>query len=557
MTRLALLWHMHQPNYVDPATGVPVLPWVRLHAIKDYRGMVDMLGAYPRVRATFNLVPSLLAQIERAVGGGARDRLYAVGLADAAGLGSDDRAFLVAHGFHAPHHRMIAPYPRYAELHEQRHLDATDWTLEALRDLQVWHRLAWMDPDWLVGDDRLRRLVDQGRDFTEGDKQALASVEEELLATTIPAYRKAQDRGQVELATSPYYHPILPLLCDTDAHLVSFPDALVPEPPFRWPDDAREQVARAVRAHEGWFGRPPLGLWPSEGAVSNLMVPIVAAAGFQWMASDEDILARSLGVELARDADGLLLRPEVLYRPYELQAGGRRLRMLFRDHALSDRIGFTYQSWDPRHAADDFLWRVGESGRRFSARTGGEDATIAVILDGENAWEYYAGGGRAFLREVYRRLQDAPDIEAVTMAKAVTGPAAALLHLHAGSWIHANFHIWAGHADDRRAWSQLSRARATFDARSPMVGEASRTRAFEALLAAEGSDWFWWYGDDHSSGQDDVFDALFRAQLRQVYEALGMPAPAELHRSNRSVSAAPGAGGSMESVTDVSGGSDL
>ena len=545
MIRLALLWHMHQPFYQDLATGEHILPWVRMHALKDYRGMVDVLEPFAGVRATFNLVPSLIVQLQAFSDGRARDRHLTVGLAPAESLGAQDRAFLVANGFHAAYHRMIAPFPRYQELHGTRE-SAAAWPVEAVRDLQVWHKLVWMDPDWLARDPRLQALLDKGRGFSEDDKQALAAIERELIQSTLGAYRRALDRGQVELSTSPFYHPILPLLCDTDAHLAAHPQASRPQHPFRRPIDAREQVARAVRFHTKIFGRPPLGMWPSEGSVSNLVVPIVAAEGLRWLATDEDVLARSLGEPLPRDHEGLPLRPDLLYRPYEVQTGGARARVLFRDHVLSDRIGFVYQSWDPRHAADDFLWRIRESARRFAERAPGESPVIAIILDGENAWEHYLGGGRPFLRELYGRLEKAPDIQTVTMATAADSPARTLTQLFPGSWIHADFYIWAGHRDDQRAWSQLSQAREVFDERAPFVPAGARDRAYEELLIAEGSDWFWWYGDDHSSAQDKEFDELFRRHLRNAYEALGLEPPAELHRTNISTGSSPQTGGVME-----------
>ncbi len=547
MIRLALLWHMHQPFYQDLATGEHILPWVRMHAIKDYRGMVDVLEPFPRVRATFNLVPSLLTQLQSFAEDRAQDRHLSVGLAPADALTPSDRAFLGLNGFHAAYQRMIGPYPRYADLHARRK-DFARWTVADLRDLQVWHKLAWMDPDWLVNDARLIGLVEKGRDYSEGDKQLLRTVELELLQSTIGVYRRARERGQVELSTSPFYHPILPLLCDTDAHLVAHPDALPPRHPFRWPIDARQQVARAVRFHTDLFGEAPVGLWPSEGSVSSLMVPIVAAEGLGWMATDEDVLARSLGELLPRDGDGLPLRPELLYRPYQVEAGGARVNLLFRDHSLSDRIGFHYQSWEPHHAADDFLWRVRESGRRFAEKTGGEDATIVVILDGENAWEHYAGGGRPFLRELYGRLQAATDIQTVTMAEAASSHVKPLPNLFPGSWIHADFYIWAGHRDDQRAWSQLSDLRTAFEKRAPFITAAARDQAYEELLIAEGSDWFWWYGDDHSSDQDAEFDDLFRRHVRNAYTALDLEPPAELFETNISTAPAVGAAGAMTKV---------
>jgi hypothetical protein len=262
--------------------------------------------------------------------------------------------------------------------------------------------------------------------------------------------------------------------------------------------------------------------------VSDEVVRLIADAGLQWIATDEDILSRSLGQPM---------RPELLYRPYRVGANGPVA--LFRDHALSDRIGFHYKSWDAHAAADDFLARVRDAGRRFSEATGGAVATVPVILDGENAWEYYAGGGRPFLRALYGALERAADIQTVTMAEAAGGRVQLLESIFPGSWINGDFYIWIGHRDDHRAWDQLSAARAAFDARAGQVEAAARDRALEEILIAEGSDWFWWYGDDHSSDHDADFDDLFRRHLRNAYAALGEPIPEELFATNISTGSGP------------------
>jgi alpha-amylase/alpha-mannosidase (GH57 family) len=544
MIRLALLWHMHQPDYRDPVSGQSVLPWVRMHALKDYRGMVDVLREYPRVRATLNVVPSLTSQLLDYAEGRTDDRLRVIRDLPAADLSADDRTFLRTHGFHAPHHRMIAPYPRYAELFARRG-EGESWTLEDLRDLQVWHTLAWMDPDWLLRDSRLVALRAKGRHFSEDDKATVATVERVLLRSTIPTFAVAAASGQIEFSTSPFYHPILPLLCDTDAHLAVHPEAPRPDDPFRWPRDARVQLSRAVGAHASVFGRRPVGLWPSEGSVSDDVVQMAAAEGFSWLASDEHVLARSLGEPLTRDHEGRPERASVLYRPWVVSSDeGHGPRMVFRDQVLSDRIGFVYQSWSADHAADDLLWRIRDAGERFVAQGGHGDPLIAIVLDGENAWEHYADGGRPFLRAFYGRLQGADDIEAVTMSEAVAsdGPVHRVAHLVPGSWIHADFSVWAGHAEDRGAWSALARARWCWERRSALVSVADADRAYESLLAAEGSDWFWWYGDDHSSSLDAVFDGLFRTHLRRVYEALGASVPDELSRPLGAMSGVGGDG---------------
>ncbi len=558
MTQVAILWHMHQPSYEDLITQEHILPWVRLHALKDYYGMVALLDEFPRIRVTFNLVPSLLVQIEAFGENRARDRFLDLSLRPAAELGEADALFIVENFFHAHRERMIGVYPRYSELLERRGAAAPAsgdfrtvvrrFSEDDLRDLQVWHKLAWIDPIYQATDARVRTLLDKGRGFTEDDKAVLREVELEILKRVIPQYRAAAARGQIEVSASPFYHPILPLLCDSNIYLRTHPESRMPTARFAHPEDAVEHLDRAVKLHERLFGRRPVGLWPSEGSVSEAIVPLVARAGFTWMATDELILSRTQSTTFERDAHGHLEQPEHLYAPFRVTTGGASVACVFRDHALSDLIGFTYAGWPAEVAAKDFVWRLAEAGRRFTSRTGGEEAVISIILDGENAWEHFEGGGRPFLRALYRLLSEHPDLRTVTMADACAATRRELTSIFPGSWIDANFYIWIGHADDQRAWSQLAVARQALQAATG-VGAADVARAFEELLVAEGSDWFWWYGDDHSSAHDADFDELFRRHLRNVYTLLRKPIPDDLFVSNISSAGAKMAPTSLLSPT--------
>ena len=544
MTRVAILWHMHQPFYEDLVTREHILPWVRLHALKDYYGMVALLREFPGVRMTFNLVPSLLVQLEEFAADRARDRFLELSLKPALDLNDHDIDFILENFFHAQRQHMIDVHPRYAELlalrggtlptAADRRAAAGRFTRDDLRDLQVWHKLAWIDPLYLDGDSRTRALVSKARQFSEEDKAILREVELELLNRVIPEYREAAARGQIEISASPFYHPILPLLCDSDIYLRTHPDARRPRQRFVHPEDAADQLARAVACHERLFGVRPVGLWPSEGSVSDAMVPLAAAAGFSWMATDELILARTLGITFSRDGRGHIEQADQLYLPYSVAAGGASIACTFRDHVLSDLIGFTYAGWGPDAAAEDFVHRLVEAGRRYG---GGGEPLITVILDGENAWEHFEGGGRPFLRALYRRLSTHDELRTVTMAEACRTPGRPLPGIFPGSWIDANFYIWIGHADDHLAWSQLAEARAALE--TPGIDPAAVAEAREEVLIAEGSDWFWWYGDDHSSAHDLEFDDLFRRHLRNAYRRLQKPVPDELFVSNISTSARP------------------
>ena len=545
MTQVALVWHMHQPYYEDLVTREHILPWVRLHALKDYFGMVELLREFPSVRVTFNLVPSLLVQLEAFAADRATDRVLDLGLKPADTLTSSDITFIVENFFHAHPARMIGIYPRYAELRARRGSGgdsaavARRFSVDDLRDLQVWQKLAWMDPFFLQGDVRVRGLVEKGRNFSEEDKHVLRTAELELLNAVIPAYREAAARGQAELSTSPFYHPILPLLCDTEIYKRTHPDSRMPRRPFRHPEDAAEQIAKAVALHERLFGRRPTGMWPSEGSVSDAMIPLVAAAGIRWIATDELILARTLQTAFTRNGEGHSEQPERLYAPYMVRTGGAQVGCLFRDHTLSDLIGFHYSGWDAEAAAADFVERLAEAGRRYDAKGGGGEAVLPIILDGENAWEHFEGGGRPFLRALYRRLATHSELRTVTAGEACQHARAELTGIFPGSWIDANFYIWIGHADDHRAWGQLADARDAIESPAEHVSPAARAQAREEMLIAEGSDWFWWYGDDHSSDHDMEFDDLFRRHLRNVYRLLQKPVPDELYTSNISSGAPP------------------
>ncbi|HWP35206.1 MAG TPA: glycoside hydrolase family 57 protein, partial [Thermodesulfobacteriota bacterium] len=539
---VAVLWHMHQPDYRDRATGQSRLPWVRLHALKDYYDMAALLEHFPAVRQTFNLVPVLLEQLEAAARGEYPDRALLLFERPAAALTAEERTELVETFFQANPRTMIEPLPRYRELFERRSRARTAAELatgpealseQELRDLQVLFHLAWTDPLLRETDDLLRALVAKGRDYTEEDKRRLKERMRAVLAAIVPLYRRLADRGQIELTTSPYYHPILPLLCDTAAAREALPDIRLPAVRFAHPEDAAAQLARAVAFMRERFGRPPAGLWPSEGAVSEAILPLVAQAGFRWLATDEGILARSLGLAFGAGREGEEARLAALYRPYRLRRpGGVDLAIVFRDQVLSDLIGFVYARWDPVAAADDLVARLTALRTALAARGGEGPHLVTIALDGENAWEHYPDDGREFLARLYTRLSEEPGLRSVTVGEhlAAHPPERELPRLFAGSWINHNFRIWIGHEEDNAAWEALAAARQALvaAAEAPVAPLERLAEAWEALYAAEGSDWTWWYGDDHHSAQAPVFDALFRAHLSRVYTLIGRPVPADL-----------------------------
>ncbi|HET9995675.1 MAG TPA: glycoside hydrolase family 57 protein, partial [Candidatus Acidoferrum sp.] len=537
---LVLLWHMHQPQYRDPESGRYVLPWTRLHALKDYWGMVEMLGEFPGFHATFNVVPSLCMQLEEYASGNFNEPWFSLAFKSAEALTREDKAEIIARAFQVNHERLMSRWPRFVELFEWSRpaggaqalvtFTPRDW-----RDLQLLSQLAWMEESWFEKDPVVSKLSAKGKDFTEVDKSALKEKQFELMRLVLPAYRTAALRGQIELITTPFYHPILPLICDSDIARVANPSTPLPRRAFRRPEDAREQLRRSRAYHERTFGAVPAGLWPSEGSVSDQALTIAAEEGFKWFGTDEGVLGRTLNVGFFRDANGIPANAERLYKPWRIQLGSNTVTGLFRDHHLSDLIGFVYSRLDAKAAAADLHGRLRHLGETVQ---GNQPLTISLFLDGENAWEYYPGNGREFLREFYGRIQSDPDFRALTASEAIAqaGDIPATNTIFPASWINANFDVWIGHAEDVAAWELLWDSRDAFaraeDARKKgrpdAPTETALEEAQESLLTAEGSDWCWWFGPEHSTANDAEFDALYRKHLTGVYLALGQVAPEEL-----------------------------
>jgi alpha-amylase/alpha-mannosidase (GH57 family) len=529
--RLALLWHMHQPLYREPATGEYLMPWVRLHATRAYNDMAWILERHPGVRCTVNFVPVLLEQLDDYVQGRARDHFLDLTVRPAADLAPEERQAILRSFFMVSWENNVQPLPRYAELlhkrgRDVRHADlgrlAQSFSDAELTDLQVLFNLAWMGFGALADEPGLRALREKGRDFGREDVEALVSAQQRILAGIVPRWRALAEGGQVELSSTPYYHPILPLVCDTDAARRALPGLPLP-PRFAHPEDARWHVREAARSHERRFGRPPAGMWPAEGAVSPEALEVLATEGLRWAASDEGVLLRSLPEGASR------LRS--LYRPWRVSAGaGGELSMLFRDRSLSDVVGFTYARVAARHAVQDFTTHLRAVGEAWKADRQPGPATVGVFLDGENAWEHYPRSGAEFLDRLYGALEESPEIETVTLSEAVADPPPpAIPRIHSGSWIEASYRIWIGHAEDRQAWAALSGARAAVEeaARAGRVEPARLERARRHLYAAEGSDWFWWYGEDFSTELAAEFDSLFRGQVMQAALLVGAPPPSE------------------------------
>jgi alpha-amylase/alpha-mannosidase (GH57 family) len=486
---VAFLWHLHQPDYRDPRTGVPAMPWVRLHALRGYRDLAaDLLDH--EMPATVNVVPSLLDQLLHYASDG-QDRHLDLTRIPADAVTDAERGEIVG-SFVAGNPRMIGLWPTYARIAAKTRA-AEPLSTSELRDLQVWSTLAWCGSHAITDEPVLAELREKGRGFTESDKASLLQAQRRLLSDLPDLWRRMATSGVVAISASPYYHPILPLLVDT-AHARRCMPHLGEFPRFSRPDDARRQLVSArERVHEV-LGVSPAGLWPSEGSVSPEVANLAREAGFRWLATDEGILDRS-------ERDGGRGAG-----PWDVSG----ILAFFRDRALSDRLGFDVAQRDPIEAADAFADALAQ--RRD---------LVVVALDGENPWEAFPDGGARFRARLDARLRG----DAVRLDE-IQRPVGRIRQIHTGSWIGADFQIWFGHPDDHAGWELLARTRAAIDAAPPERREA----ALRAVLPAEGSDWFWWYGPEFSTPFAGVFDQLFRAHLRAAWEALGEAAPAELDR---------------------------
>ena len=507
---------MHQPKYKDPTTGQYTAPWVRLHAARDYLRMAEIIGDYPEVHATFNFVPVLLEQLADYARGDASDAQLL--LSESVCWTSQQKEQLLATFFDVGGHALRCR-PRYMQLYqlrEEARKEAALFSDDYYRDLVALFNLAWLSS----------RQVCQGnngfnwpgeRGFSAEDTRRIIDAQTQIIRQVIPAYKALATGGQIEMTTSPYYHPILPLLYDLTVAREVSPGLELPAHPFAGPEDARYQLSMAVEAHRATFGQNPEGLWPSEGGVSEAMLPDVADCGFAWLASDENVLARSLGVEIHRNESGRVLNPEVLYRPYKVESNGRPLALVFRDRFLSDQVGFAYGQWNAQQAVDDLIERLHVI--REDLRTEG---LVTIVLDGENCWGNYENNGDDFLTQLYQALRDDPCLRTVTVSEYLREqPAEARLpRLAAGSWIPTGFETWVGQPEQNVAWDLLAQARASLLKRS-RGPDGPQTEGFEKawkhLCAAEGSDWFWWCFQANQVEGKSPYQGLFLKHIQAVY----------------------------------------
>lgn len=543
---------MHQPDYRDIVSNEYVLPWTYLHAIKDYSDMAFHLEANPTARVTFNFVPILLEQLEdysqQFKENTIHDPLLALLIkANLADISHAQCHLIVQSCFKSHHEKMLSPFPHYQRLlqlyqlvepmmgDEQFHYLSEQYKA----DLLVWYHLAWCGESLRRNNALVQALMAKGVLFTLADRQQLFSVIGETISQLIPRYKALMERKQIEVSTTPYYHPILPLLLDFKSALDTMPDAPLPENTDYSGGQSRAvaHVLSAQKSHAAHFGVMPRGMWPAEGGVSHAALSLMAEHGVEWTATGQGVLANSLLKSQLSAAD----KHEYLYQPYRVTDGKHDILCFFRDDQLSDKIGFEYARMHSSDAVRDFMQTLEHVQQTNTQKN---SKIVSVILDGENAWEYYPYNGYYFLCELYAALANHPDIEMTTFSDMVDlyqsseyqdkGLSATVLpQVAAGSWVYGTFSTWIGSKDKNLAWDLLCAAKKTYDSvLSNSSFDADQLAACERQLAiCEGSDWFWWFGDYNASDSVASFDQLYRRNLINLYRLLGQPVPAVLHQS--------------------------
>ncbi|MDP2810914.1 MAG: glycoside hydrolase family 57 protein [Rhodocyclaceae bacterium] len=538
---LVFLWHMHQPDYRDHADGEYVLPWVYLHALKDYTDMAAHLERHPGVRAVVNFVPVLLDQIEDYCDQFARDEfrdplLRLLARQNLDHIGPADRRLLLEACFRSNHNTMLSPFPRYQRLHDlhdslAREGEAALAYLSGayFADLVMWYHLTWTGETERRAQPLLAELMSKGEGYTPGERRRLLEWIGDTLKNLLPRYRALQDRGQIELSATPHTHPLAPLLLDFGAARESLPDAALPlasgYPGGRMRLDV--QIERARESHARRFGAPPAGMWPAEGALSGPVARQLADHGCRWAATGEGVLKNSLRRAEPYPANAA----HSTHRPWRLRdAPG--LTLFFRDERLSDLIGFEYAKWHGRDAARHLISQLEAI---LAGSAPGETPVVCIALDGENAWEHYPYNGYYFFEDLYGLLENHPTIRTTTFSELLARPepptAGELPGLVAGSWVYGTLSTWIGDVEKNRAWDLLCAAKQSYDLvhASGRLSETEMAAAEDQLAVCESSDWFWWFGDYNPALAVASFDKLYRRNLANLYHRLKLSPPSQLY----------------------------
>ena len=535
---LVIIWHQHQPSYQDPSTKVYEQPWVFMHGINSYPYMADVLKDFPDINVTINLTPSLIKQLDDYVTGRAYDRRLELYKMDESAMSYENKSIVMQYFFDI-NSQFKQPGTWYAHLQEKANSYTTlkekvdAFTDQDFRDLKVLFLASWINPRYtsLSQSPVVNITLEHNKEgiggYSKTDKLNIYNYAESIIKHVFKFHDQAENAGQLEIMTTPFYHPILPLLIDLNsARLADAGNAQLPLPEQNtlWTEDALAQIQKGRNLTIAHFGDEPLvarGMWPSEEAVSPQIIPLVNQSDINWFVTDATVLQKGLGVSK--------LTPEQWYQPYQVSQDGNTSAVFYRDQDLSNEISFNLAGLDPNDAAQSLVDKLHTIQQDW---TGSKDPVVTIALDGENAWENYqydVNGdgyidytGNLFREDFYRKLEQAQDagwLQTTTPSQYLKDhPVSSLssVPLKVGSWA-GDLTTWIGEPDENQAWDWLITTRKDLVAYGNAHPTENLSDAWEALYAAEGSDWFWWYGTDQNSGHDELFDWGFKTILRSVY----------------------------------------
>lgn len=531
---IAFYWHMHQPVYQLNPDGDYLMPWVRLHAVKDYLDMVLILDNFKNLKLNFNLVPVLLDALIDYSEKGYHDIHSRFTVTAISELTNDDKEFILNNFFDANYSTMIAPYEHYNNLYQKRFADESanihDFSDQEYSDIMAWFNLAWIDPIYKEMFPEIETLIEKGQNYSIKDRIEIIELHRKIIQMIIPTYSRFQQDGRVEITTSPYYHPILPILLDIKSSQKGLSTIDQSLSTLNMEEDAKLQTKYALDRMEEIFGIRPKGIWPSEQCINPEELELFKELGVQWTISDEGILTNSIDFEFVRDFKGYLEDPYYLTKTYKYKTQNSDIQMIFRDSVIPNLISFEYSNHDPKIAATDLYDRIKVIQNKLRSSPD-ENHLITIAMDGENCWENYFDDGLTFLKTIYSMIEEDSSLETVLISDYLDQEThhKELKKIHSGSWINKNFQLWLGEPVKNLAWNYLKQVKCDlndFIAENP--NHQSLSLAQRELMIAQGSDWFWWYGEPNDSGQDHIFDYLFREHLKNVYRYLGLKPPAYL-----------------------------
>ncbi len=526
---IAFIWHFHQPNYQQNYTSDFLLPWVRLHASKDYLDMLKRMDKFSNLKLNFNFSPILLNSLQKYVSG-AKDIHLIMLLKDENKLSEEDKTFILNNYFDLNYKNMVLKRPYFTVLYNKRAnakcLTTDIFTPQEYSDIMANYTLCWIDETFSKDYPELKELFQKEEGYKLSDRKKIYEIQLEIIKRILVEYKRYQDNGKIEVSISPYYHPILPLLLDFKHKEIKDFNNLPMD--FSCPKDAKEQIERAINKYIEIFDKKPQGMWLSEQCVCPKTTELLSKSGFKWSVLDEGILSKSLKREFARDFEGNLENPYNLTVNYKTK-NKNPLNLLFADSFFANLLNFGYGNYDYKIAANDMYEKIKTIQSKLQ-NSPHDNHILTIALDGENCWETYLNDGDEFLDTLYGLICSDDSLKTVTVSNFIDDNQPEILeNLKSGSWINRNFDLWIGEGTKNIAWLYLSQAHRTWEEyknNSKNKNDEEKIKlAYQELLIAQGSDWYWWYGEPNESKNDDVFDYLFRRHLINVYEILELEAP--------------------------------